>query len=137
MIVIETIDHNWFCTNSIAIAKKIKDCEILNLWSQPFNYPCDFFWEKKDGTILKNCIPMRNWELDLPLSKCLKGGVKFLSKEEKTKPPKWYRDFLSTDWETKRKNHVMRCKKYAKKYEEANGDEQKQMNVIIDFFLDK
>ena len=80
---------------------------------------------------------MRKWELDLPLSKCLEGSVKWIANKETTKPPKWYREFLNTNWDEERKKYINKCKKYAGLFQDANGDKNKESNVLIDFFLNK
>jgi len=51
----------------------------------------DFFWVIKDNKRLEEQIPMREWDDDLPLSKCKEGIVKYLGK----KKPKWYREVLN------------------------------------------
>lgn len=103
MYVIETNTGDWFCSESKKEIEKIignagsdeslEKCK--NLWYQPFNYlsgvMSDFFWVIKDNKRLEEQIPMREWDDDLPLSKCKEGIVKYLGK----KKPKWYREVLN------------------------------------------
>ena len=103
MYVIETKTGDWFCSESKKEIEKIIGkagseenlTKCKNLWYQPFNYlsgvMSDFFWVLKDGEYLKEQIPMRKWQEELPLSKCKEGGVKFIGKKE----PKWYREVLA------------------------------------------
>lgn len=140
MIILQTKSNEWFCTNSVKIANKIvgKNNEnLLNLWEQAFQMPCDFFQIFKDGEKLERGIPMRGWEQDLPLSECLKGKVKWLAIKETSKPPVWYRDFLNTDWVQFRENERLRALHTLEKIENAksSGDKNAETNAIIDFML--
>jgi hypothetical protein len=103
MYVVELKSGKWICSES---KKRIieqtgkpgsVECSenVKNLWYQPFNYlsgvMSDFFWTIKDGVSIEKEIPMRGFDKDLPLSKCIEGDVEFLG----NKLPKWYRDVLS------------------------------------------
>lgn len=104
MYVVELKNGEWICSES---KKRIRariatitgrsdsgDEPIENLWYQPWNYlsgvMSDFFWTIKDGKYLEREIPMREWHNELPLTKCITGGVTFLGKKE----PIWYRKLL-------------------------------------------
>ena len=103
MYVIETKEGDWFCSESrkeIAkiVGKVVSEDTCLrcnNLWYQPWNYlsgvMSDFFCVIKDGVLLEKDIPMRNWHNDLPLSKCIGGGVEYIGGKE----PKWYIELLA------------------------------------------
>lgn len=139
MIVIEMKSNEWFCTSSMTLAKQIAGFNYknaMNVWYQPFSNS-DFFWALKDGVLLKEDIPMRNWELDLPLSQCLKGNVRWVASKPTTKPPVWYREFLATDWIEHRIKEKERALAANEKVEKAKslGDKNAEIDAIIDFLL--
>lgn len=141
MIIIQTTDNKWYCTNSVNVARNIAGLEnenLLNLWEQPF-FESDFFWKFKDGQNLEGPIPMRKWEQDLPLSQCLKGNVQWVATTTKAKPPVWYRHYLTTDWVQFRTEERERALKANERIEEAKsrGDEEEALNEVIDFLLGK
>jgi hypothetical protein len=142
MIVIETKEKKWYCTENKKVADKIcgkNDENVLNLWYQPFPYPCDFFWVIKDGSLIEETTPMREWERDLPLSKCLEGGVEWVAPKSTTKPPKWYREFLNTDWVECRNEEKENALKYYELIEKAKeeGDDKKASDLVLDWMMGK
>lgn len=102
MYIVELMGGQWICSENKKNIEKITGkamldesmTKIQNLWYQPFNYQSgvmsDFFWVIKDGVVLDEDIPMREWQNNLPLSECVKGDVEYLGK----RPPKWYRDLV-------------------------------------------
>jgi len=104
MYVVELKNGRWICSESRKDIEKVcgklddnKSLEnIKNLWYQPFNYQTgsmsDFFLDIENSVFIDEQKPMRKWVDDLPLSKCIQGGVEYLGKKE----PKWYVEILKT-----------------------------------------
>ena len=104
MYVVELKNGRWICSESRKEIEKVcgklddnKSLEnIKNLWYQPFNYQTgsmsDFFLDIENSVFIDEQKPMRKWVDDLPLSKCIQGGVEYLGKKE----PKWYVEILKT-----------------------------------------
>jgi hypothetical protein len=105
MYVAELTTGEWICSEQKKLIEQrigragskesFEKCK--NLWFQPWNYlsgvMSDFFWTIKDNAMTEREIAMQGWSDDLPLSKCIEGGVVFLGKKE----PKWYRNVLNGD----------------------------------------
>lgn len=141
MIILQTANNKWFCTNSVKVARDIAGHEnenLLNLWEQPF-FESDFFWKFREGQNLEVPIPMRRWDQDLPLSQCLKGDVQWVATTANAKPPVWYRLFLTTDWVQLRMEEQKRALIANEIIEEAKsrGDKDAELNGVIDFLLGK
>ena len=104
MSVVELKSGRWICSESkkeienvcgkLANDKSLEN--IKNLWYQPYNYQSgvmsDFVLAIEDSVFLDEHKPMREWTNELPLTKCISGGVEYLGKKE----PKWYVEILKT-----------------------------------------
>lgn len=103
MYVVELKSGRWICSENKNEIEKVSGkfnskeelSNVQNLWWQPWSYlsgvMSDFFWAIKNGEKLEKTEAMRGWHNDLPLSKCIEGGVDFLGKKQ----PNWYKKLIN------------------------------------------